>query len=301
MIAQQTTTLLTVAELGSFTRAAETLSLTQPAVSQQVAAVENEFGAKIFIRGRGDLRVTPEGEIILRYARRMKALDAELRAALSDHARRLTRLRIGITHTAESGLITEVIARLGRENEGMIITIITDTIKNLYTKLEDYELDLVIADNRPTGRELRSMLLDTDHLLCVMSPEHPLARRAMVTIPELRREKLLLRLPSSATRVLFESHLEAIGESIDSFSVLLELDSVPALKDLIRKNLGISILPRSSCADELSKGKLAALPIENLGMIRETNLVCRRDFDCDAVMRRLMEIYAARSRADARE
>ena len=291
MLDPKISTLLTVAQVGSFTRAAEKLSLTQPAVSHHISLLESELGVRIFVRQRGDLRLTPEGEIVLKYARRMNAMNDRLRAALADREKSLTRLRIGITHTAESSLVTEVLAKYSSEMTGMSITIITDTINNLYTMLENYELDLAIVDSRPAGRGLNSLLLDTDHLLCITAPESPLAEKAMVTLSELKRQKMILRLPTSATRILFESHLEAIGESIADFDVILEVDSVPAIKDLIRKDLGISILAKSACMDELHKGKLAALPIENLSMVRETNIVFRRDFGHDEITQRIMAIY----------
>ena len=77
---------------------------------------------------------------------------------------------------------------------------------------------------------------------------------------------MILRLTSSATRMLFESTLNSTGESIENFNVTLEVDNIATIKDLIRKDMGVSILPRSACMDELRKKKITALPIENLSM-----------------------------------
>ena len=291
MLDQKVYTLLAVAEQKSFTKAAELLSLTQPAVSHHISQLETELGVKIFSRGKGELRITPEGEIIIRCAKRMSAMNDRLRSDLADNERHLSRLRIGITHTAESNLITEVIARYSREDNGTAITIITDTINNLYTMLENYELDLAIVEGKPFRGDLYSLMLDTDYLVCVMSNDNPLAGQQLVTLGELKKQKMILRLPTSATRILFESRLESIGETLADFDVMLEVDSIAAIKDLIRKDLGISILARSACMDELRKGKLTALPIENLSMIRETNIVYHRDFGHDEVLRSLMRIY----------
>ncbi len=291
MLDQKVYTLLAVAEQKSFTKAAEVLSLTQPAVSHHISQLEDELGVKIFLRGKGELRVTPEGEIVVRCAKRMSAMNDRLRSDLADNERHLSRLRIGITHTAESNLITEVIARYSREDNGTAITLITETINNLYTMLENYELDLAIVEGKPARGDLYSLMLDTDYLVCVMSNDNPLAHSQLVTLGELRKQKMILRLPSSATRILFESRLESIGETLNDFDVMLEVDSIAAIKDLVRKDLGISILARSACMDELRKGKLTALPIENLSMIRETNIVYHRDFGHDEVLRSLVRIY----------
>ena len=253
-------TLLLVAEKRNFTRAAQALSLTQPAVSHHISQLEQELGVRLFVRGNGDLMLTPEGETVLLYVRRMKALEKKMAEELQEAGRRLTRLRIGITHTAESSIVAEVLARYTNENPGISITIVTDNINNLYDMLENFELDLAVVEGRSTRPELSALMLDTDYLVCVLANTHPLSHSSMITLDEIRQEKLILRLPNSETRVRFESALAAIGESIADFQVILEVDNVATIKDLIRKNLGISILARSACMDELRKGKLTALP-----------------------------------------
>ena len=284
-------TLLLVAEKRNFTRAAQALSLTQPAVSHHISQLEQELGVRLFVRGNGDLMLTPEGETVLRYVRRMKALEKKMAEELQEAGRRLTRLRIGITHTAESSIVAEVLARYTNENPGISITIITDNINNLYDMLENFELDLAVVEGRSTRPELSALMLDTDYLVCVLANTHPLSHSSMITLDEIRQEKLILRLPNSETRVRFESALAAIGESIADFQVILEVDNVATIKDLIRKNLGISILARSACMDEQRKGKLTALPIENLSMTRETNLVYHRDFAHKETLQDILELY----------
>ena len=284
-------TLLLVAEKRNFTRAAQALSLTQPAVSHHISQLEQELGVRLFVRGNGDLMLTPEGETVLRYVRRMKALEKKMAEELQEAGRRLTRLRIGITHTAESSIVAEVLARYTNENPGISITIVTDNINNLYDMLENFELDLAVVEGRSTRPELSALMLDTDYLVCVLANTHPLSHSSMITLDEIRQEKLILRLPNSETRVRFESALAAIGESIADFQVILEVDNVATIKDLIRKNLGISILARSACMDELRKGKLTALPIENLSMTRETNLVYHRDFAHKETLQDILALY----------
>lgn len=284
-------TLLLVAEKRNFTRAAQALSLTQPAVSHHISQLEQELGVRLFLRGNGDLMLTPEGETVLRYVRRMKALEKKMAEELQEAGRRLTRLRIGITHTAESSIVAEVLARYTNENPGISITIVTDNINNLYDMLENFELDLAVVEGRSTRPELSALMLDTDYLVCVLANTHPLSHSSMITLDEIRQEKLILRLPNSETRVRFESALAAIGESIADFQVILEVDNVATIKDLIRKNLGISILARSACMDELRKGKLTALPIENLSMTRETNLVYHRDFAHKETLQDILALY----------
>ena len=112
-----------------------------------------------------------------------------------------------------------------------------------------------------------------------------------VTLREIKKERMILRLPTSATRNLFVSHLESQNMSIDEFHVVLEVDNIATIKDLIRRDFGVSILPRSVCLDELKKKKITVLPIENLSMIRETNMVYRPDFEHEEILRDIAAAY----------
>ena len=275
MLGSKIESLLAVAEFQNFTKAAASLSLTQPAVSHHINQLEEELGVTLFIRGKGSLMLTPEGEIVLKYARRIKALYGKMETEIDNSRKQLTKVRIGITHTSESNLIMEVLARCSNADNNFSITIITDTINNLYDMLDNYEIDLAVVDGTPTGHSLCSLMLATDYLVCVMSIRHPLAKRAMVTLSELKQERMILRLPTSDTRMLFES----------------------TIKDLVRKGLGVSILPQSACAREQKKGKMAVLPIENLSMMRETKIVYKKDFTHMDILQEITRVYHETARS----
>ncbi|HPX92675.1 MAG TPA: LysR family transcriptional regulator [Bacillota bacterium] len=291
MIDRKVASLLAVVEMMSFTKAAEILNLTQPAVSQHISQLEKELGFTLFHRGKGAIRLTDAGETVVRFARRLNSLYDRLKTTLSDQDKSLTRLRIGITHTAESNIVAEVLAEYGNRNPGIVITILTDSIKNLYERLDNYDLDLAIVEGAASIPEFGFILLDTDYLVCAMSNEHPLAKNSMVTLEDLIPERMILRLSESATVNLFIASLESINRSIQEFNVILEVDNIATIKDLIRKNLGISILPKSTCADEVSKGKMTILPIENMRMIRETKIVYQKDFWHPFVLQELTSLY----------
>lgn len=291
MIDAKMISLLAVAELKNITKAAEALSLTQPAVSHHISQLEKELGVTLFIRGKGRLQLTESGKTVVKYAKMMSSAYERMKKALADEGRHLTRLRIGITHTAESNIIVEVLAKYGNDNPNIMITIITNTIKNLYIMLESYELDLVIAEGRPNSNSMSSLLLDTDYLVCAVANDNPISKKPMVTISVLKNQKLIMRLPESGTVNLFASTLESINESIDDFNIILEVDNIATIKDLIRKNLGVSVLPKSTCMDEARKKKLTLLPIENMSMLRETNIIYQKDFSHPEVLQDIMEIY----------
>lgn len=289
-------TLLKVSETRNFTKAAEQLSLTQPAVSQHIRQLEQELGTTLFVRGERALKITAEGEIAIKYARRIQTLYQNLEQSLMDERRNITRLSVGITHSSESNIMVEVLAKYSSLKPGCRITITSDTINNLYYKLKTYELDIVIVEGKIVDHNFNSVMLDTDSLILAVSRENALAKQNIVTLEQLKKEKLILRLPDSNTRNLFASHLESNNVSLEEFNVTLEVDNVATIKDLVRRNFGVSILPRSTFASEIRKGKMAGLPIENLSMTREINMVYHKDFEHTDILQEITKIYYAYSK-----
>ncbi|NLC68379.1 MAG: LysR family transcriptional regulator [Clostridiaceae bacterium] len=284
-------TLLAVVEYNSYTRAAEHLSLTQPAVTQHIKQLEKELNIKIFRRVGKEIKPTNEGNIVIQYARRNIALYERLRQSVLDEQRHVRRLTVGITHTAESNAVAEVLGRYCSENPGTTITIISDSINNLYNMLQNYEIDLAVVEGKIQDTGINSLLLDTDSLVLVVSNNNPLAKKSMVTINELKKQPLILRRPSSGTRNLFTAHLESNNMSLNDFNVILEVDNVATIKNLIRRDIGVSILARSVCLKEIKKGKITVLPIENLSMIREINILYHNDFKHVDILESIMKEY----------
>lgn len=291
MIDPKLYTLLAVVECNSYTRAAKHLSLTQPAVTQHIKQLEKELNVKLLNRIRNEIKPTNEGHIVILYARRSIALYQTMKQSILDVQRHRRRLTVGITHTAESNAVAEVLGKYSAQNLGMSITIITDSISNLYNMLKNYEVDLAVVEGKMQDDRINSLLLDTDSLVLVVSNNHPLAKKSMVTINELQKQPLILRRPSSGTRNLFTAHLESHSMTLEDFNVILEVDNIATIKDLIRSDIGVSILARSVCLDELKKGKITVLPIENLSMIREINILYHTDFKHIDILQNIIKEY----------
>ena len=284
-------TLLKIFECGSISEAAKQLSITQPAASQHLKALENELGVKIFDRSGGKMILTRQGNKVLNCAKKMVGLEKVLSRELADDRSRVEHLTVGVTHTAESSPIAGALAKYCSLNPGVSIKFISSPINNLYNMLRSYEIDLAVVDGRIQENDIRFVPLDTDYLALAVSPNHPLAHKEMITLSELKKERLILRLPGSATRELFAAHLESNNMSIEDCNVILELDNVATIKDLIRRDFGVSILPKSACLDELKKQKIVVLPVENLSMIREINIAYLSDFEHRDILQGIIRAY----------
>ncbi len=288
MIDAKLLTVLKVNDLGSYTEAAKELNLTQPAVSLHLKSLEKELGIKIFNRAATGIKPTKDGEILIKYAKRIASMYKELDLKLKDRESNKRSYLIGITHTSESNLIIEVLSTYAYHHPEVKIKIKTDSIKKLYEKLSSYEIDLAFIDGK-ASKKYSSILLDTDTLVAVLNKNHPLAKKGIVQIEELKREKMILRSSSSETRTLFQSAINNEGLSLDDFNVIMEIDNIATIKDLISENPFVSVLPKSACY--LHAKDLAIVPIENLHMSREINIVFPKDFSDRAFLEEITSSY----------
>ena len=291
MIDARLNSLIKIVETGSFTKAAAELSLSQPAVSQHIRQLEENLGVKIFEHAHNRIRLTAEGEIVVKYARRMAALSNNLRQTLKNEKEQIRSLTIGITHTAESSTIIEALAEYISSFEDLNMKILTFTTNDLYASLKNYELDFAFVEGKTQDPSLGYMMLDTDCLVLAVPPNHRLADQSMVTISQLKAEKLILRLPNSNTRNLFAAALESHGLSLNEFNVSMEIDSIATIKELIRHGFGVSVLAKSACMNEVKKGKLSVLTIENLSLMREINIVYLKDFEHPELLHGIVKQY----------
>lgn len=287
-------TLLMLEELSSYTKTAQALNLTQPAVSNHIKLLEQEYGIQIFVRGKRKLKATAEGAILLKYAHQVAALSAKARQSLQDASRGVNSLTVGITPTAGDLLAPQVIAAYLNAHPQIHIRVVRNTIKKIDNMMQFYELDFAIVDGTLPGERYSSVLLGTDYLCLIVSPQHPFAHRTGVTLDELAREKLVLRPKEAGTRKLFEGYLISHGRSIREFEIMMEIDSVSSIKEIVAGNLGVSIISHSVCREEEKAGRLKIIPIENCMMVRQLSLVFPHDFAHPEILKELQEEYHRR-------
>ncbi len=291
LIDQKLISFMKIVDTNSFTKAADALALTQPAVSQHIHNLEEELGVKLFIRNHNQLRLTANGEIVDKYARRLLAISNNLIQSLKDEKENVSSLTVGITHSVESSQIVEALAEYSNQSKGLTIKVVTDTVENLHKMIRNFELDFLIINGKLKDSKLNYMTMDTDCLVLAVSPTHRLASQNTVTLEELKKEKLILRLPTSNTISLFDQALNQNNLSVSDFDVVLEMDNIATIKDLIRQNFGVSVLSKSACMDEIRKGKLIGLPIENLSLIRDINIIYPKDYENLQTIQDIVELY----------
>lgn len=264
-----------VARRRSFTRAAEELALTQPAVSGHVRRLERHLGARLFVVRHRRVFLTPEGEVLFAFAERVFNLLADAARAV-DEVKALERgqLRLGASTTIGIYVLPPVLGAFARRYPQVRISLDIDTTAEIVARVRrsDLPLGLVEAEVEPDGLLVQRFL--TDRLVLIVSPDHPWARRGRTEVEELARAALIQREPGSGTRALVERALHARGLAP---RVVMELGNTEAIKRAVMAGLGVAFVSRYTVAGELRAGQLVAVETPELALERVFHLVMPAD------------------------
>lgn len=290
MIESKNQTLVALDETRSFSKAAKKLGISQPAVSQQVKAIEKELEITLFTKENGALKPTAEGAIAIKFARRFLSLYSQELTSIGNVRKEAFSLSVGLP-VGSSSLLGETLARLASQTSGLKISIAYLDITSIYSKLESYEIDFAILESPYSGQKFKSILLDSDNLFLALSPHSLFAGKSIANLDDLKRLNLILESPGSGDRLLLEKALQGQNASSKDLSITLESDNLSLLKDLVAKDVGASILPWSLCKKEQADGRIALLPIEGLPLRKEITVLYPSDFDHPELLNGLVRAY----------
>jgi len=267
-----------VAELGSFSRAAEALFLTQPTVSEHVRALEDELGVQLLDRlGRG-AQPTPAGRLLLDYAARMLALGREARQAIDRYQGRVSgALVIGGSTIPGEYVLPALVGAFRAKHPEVSVSLLIGSSRDVSLWVEEGRAELGVTGARPSARALHAKAIMSDELVIVVPAEHPWAERKTVSLADVRAEPLVVRERGSGSREALERALGGAGLDLGACRVVGEMGSTQAIKQAVRAGVGVSIISRRAVEDECRARQLAALPIRDLKVDRAFWLVTHRE------------------------
>ena len=245
-----------VAHRRSFSHAARELSLSQPSVSQQVAALERELGAKLLERDGRGLRPTSAGEAFAPYASHVLGLlDEGGRAAREASEGGRSTLRISAVTSAGDHVIPPLIRAFCDAHPEVDIDLHIGNRREVFAGLLDHRADVAITGRVPDDDRLVGEAFGVNEIVLVTAPDDPLAKRRWVAVEELAGRPWLLREPGSGSRAMAEEWLRLRG----LVPHVLTLGSNTAVREAARAGLGIGLVSRTSAALELRMGLLGTI------------------------------------------
>ena len=260
-----------VAEHLNFHDAAEHLFLTQPAVTLQIKALENDLGVRLFDRARGGITLTREGSVLLSYANKVAKLVAEAERELGRGNGRVSgELPLGVSTTIAQYVLPQLLRAFLEENPGIQLSLHSGNTRQVVQYLLDgrIPIGLIEGPSRERGVHVEPFMEDELVLITPRNFEYDhLSRSKFLGM------SLLMREHGSGSRRVVEKALEKAGFRLKSFRKIVDLDSTEAIKSAVDVGLGVGFVSRWAISDELELGKLKVAQVDGVKISRHFTLI----------------------------
>ena len=285
---RQLRTFVAVAELRHFARAASLCNLSQPAVSHQIALLEEELGAKLLNRAARRVSLTVAGEVFLEEARRILGAVDRAHERMEEVARgAVGRIRLGATPTPGLYVLPPLLAKYRGEHQAYDLRFEIGPIHEIAERVARNDLDMaLVAGALPSG-ELKTRSVSQDELVIIALPNAPLARARMLKPSQLDTETWLLREEGSDTRrqTMAWWHRHRVAPTRT-----MTFDNPDAVKRAVMGGLGIAMVSRLTIADDLASRRLAVLPVKATLPTREILVIDHPQKHHGAACRAMLEL-----------
>ncbi|WP_457675190.1 selenium metabolism-associated LysR family transcriptional regulator [Thiolapillus sp.] len=253
----------TVARLLSFTKAAETLHMTQPAVTFQVRQLEEYFNTRLFDRTHNRISLTDAGNLVYGYAEKIFDLYNEMENMIKDMTGEISgSLTIGASTTIAEYMLPSLLGDFRKQYEDVVIHLKVSNTEGIVSMVENNVIDLGVVE-APVGN--KNLVVETcrnDRLVAIVPNGHPLASHDVVHLDELLEYPFICREEGSGTREVIEEYICHAEGCKEGLNVAMELGSPEAVKGAVEAGMGISIVSEATIAKELKLGTLVAVDLD---------------------------------------
>jgi DNA-binding transcriptional LysR family regulator len=267
--------LVAVAEERTLQKAASRVYRTPQAISTAIGKLKEEIGTPLLDRTPGrDFKLTPAGEALVNYARRLLSLRDEALATMGEiRNARSGNLRIGANQSVGEYLLPEITDAFQTRYPGIKLKLMIAYSDAVVSALKQHELDIALVASQSRDEDLRSQLLMRDRLIAIVSPRHPLAQRDLIHIQELVGEPMIILTARSELRKRVAAVFRRFRVQLN---VQVETGTLESIKNMVARDMGVGIVPRMCIQREEERGELVVKTIAEFGEARSLWLVCRR-------------------------
>lgn len=265
--------LIAVAEERGFSRAAERLYRTQPAISQAIRRLEEEVGVALFDRSSKDGTLTDAGQVLLRYAHRIIGHRRDAHEAIKE----LKGLHRGkVTLSANEYTVTyllPIISSYRARHPHVKVEVRRAMASRIASEVLAREVEIGIISFRSSDPALKSIPVGTDEIALIVSPKHPLAGRKAVSVSELGVESFIAHNVRSPYR---DRVIQSFEKHRTPLNISMEMPTLEAIKRLVERDMGVALIPRMAAQTEIQLGQLVALKVSEMRLERKLYLIHRK-------------------------
>ncbi|MDX1765265.1 MAG: selenium metabolism-associated LysR family transcriptional regulator [bacterium] len=266
-----------VAETKSFSQASKLMFLTQPAISLQIRALEEQLGTKLFTRSNKAVALTETGEILYRHAQKILSAYAAIEKELNEATGLVKgKLLIGASTTLATYYLPNIIVEFKKSYPDILIDFERGNTQNIVDSLLKAKIDLGLVEGEVKDHRIEVEKMDSDELLLVVNGSHPWAERQDISIQEIIGQPFIMREEGSGTRQVIESALERAGVNLEDLNIVMYLGSTEAIKTAVENGLGISIISGWAIQKEVRFGVLRPLWFQDIRFKRDFSLVYQK-------------------------
>ena len=267
-----------VADLKSFSKAADDLFLTQPTISGHILSLEKSLSLRLFDRTSREVRLTKAGEVFLKYSSKILSFRKDLLNALSEFSQGIRgELSLGASTIPGEYLLPRLLSDFKKEHPHFIISLkIADTKEIIQYVFQD-KVEFGIIGAKLNHPSLHFEKYEEDEIIVVSPPDHPLTRKKRVNVEELSKVPWIIREEGSGTQMSVEKALRRKGKSLKQFHVVMEMGSTSSVKEGVKAKLGLAFLSKRAVEEEMSQGFLSRIDVEGIDLIsRQIYIVTHR-------------------------
>lgn len=283
---------LSIAEEKSFSRAADKMLRTQPALSIAIKRLEEELGETLFDRSSKSGTLTEAGKILQSYAQRMINLRDEAKESIGELKGMFRgRLSIGANESTSLYLLPKLLIEYRQRHPHIKIEVFRNVSEKIPSEVLERNLDFGLLSYDPMHPALQSLELHRDELVLVVPPKHRLADRKHVTVKELGGEQFVAHNVKTPARTRI---FELFSQHRTQLNICIELATLETIKDFVAMSLGIAILPRLAVQQEVASKKLIEVPVKGMKIEKTLRIVFRREQSLSQAAKSFLEIVKLR-------
>ncbi len=262
------------AEAGSFSKAAQWLHLSQPAVSQQIRSLENSLSTRLFQRSSRGVVLTSAGKVLLPMALELLNLSSRIQEAMGAlEEQAADRFMVGCAVTTGRVLLPLVVAAFNQHFPDIQVTLEVSNSASVEESLLAQDIHLGIAGAETAYQTIECQPFFTDHVILIVSPGHPFARSAAVQPDQLIGQPFILQDETSGIRQMIQGELEEQGINVEQLQTAMVVESVEAIGVAVEHGLGIAFTSRLAARHGLRSGCLVEVPVEGMRLERPLYLL----------------------------
>lgn len=268
------TVFYTVAKRLSFSKAAEELFISQPAITKHIRELELQFSNKLFDRKGNKIELTPAGEILLKHTEtilsRYRAMEFDMNALLQKHK---GTLNLGASTTISQYLIAPILAGFKKKFNEITLKLVTGNTEQIEKALLDKEIELGIVEGRSKHQEISYTDFIKDEIVLVCHKNHPLAKNIEISPSELHAHRFIVREQGSGTRQVIDHSLKHVGLKLTDLPVEIQLGNTESIKSYLMHSTALAFLSIHAINKELLNGDLRIIEVKDLSITRNFYLI----------------------------